>query len=278
MQGQDMFESEILHDEKAVQEQDRNKQTSVVGYDKTEDQEEPRERRTLIITLRVAAAKEGHDAVRSMALADLSNEQQAVVIPGEYIMMTDGDKSTPGEESCDQRSVDLADQFQEQEDVAIVDGAALEDSTMMNDRTFDLTPSFPIISRRTLDLVEDLSTSLQTIPMEIDYKTIANAWDSQAQAQPEESSWTTSPKSQNMFGEWLVPRTAKKTSKRSSRVTESLGDALHNVSWKDGDHELPSTAMYPAPSPYMLQFQVNREGEDDFEAIFGHSNPLSEME
>lgn len=276
MQGHDMFGPEISDDEEAAQAQDENKQRSVVGYDETDDQEEPQERRTLIVTLRVAAPEGGDDALRFMAPADLSKEQQAVVTldgvaPEEYTVMNDDDEPAPGEEIDNQSLVALANHAKEQQDVVILGETAPEEYTTMDDGTSDLTPGDPITSRRTFDLVEDLSTPLQTISLD------ADAWDFKAQTQPEESPWTTSPKLQNVFDEWLVPRTPKQTSKSLRLGIERLGDPLHNLSREDGDRELPSTMMHPAPDPYIRQFQVSTEGEDDFEAIFGHSSLLSEM-
>ena len=44
--------------------------------------------------------------------------------------------------------------------------------------TFDLSPRNPITSRRTLGFVEDLLTPLQTVPMDSDHETTAEARDS----------------------------------------------------------------------------------------------------
>ncbi len=67
-----------------------------------------------------------------------------------------------------------------------------------------LSPRDPVTSRRTLEFVEDLLTPPQTFPMDIDYDTIADAWDSGAERQqPEVSS---SPELENILDEWLVPK------------------------------------------------------------------------
>ena len=179
MQGQAMFEPE-LSDERAVHEQYEQGQISVPEDDETDGQEEPIERRTLVVTLRVAAPEERSDAQRPVASVDLWKEQQDVIITGVV---------GPGEH------------------------------TVMDDGTSDLSPDDPITSRRTLDFVEDLLTPLQTIPMEIDYETVANAWDSRrVHEEPPESPWTISPGLQGEFDEWLVPKTDSRASFRDATV------------------------------------------------------------
>ncbi|KAF6218463.1 hypothetical protein HO133_005812 [Letharia lupina] len=233
MRGQETFGPEILDEEEAAQEQDGNLQSSVAGGDEKDVQEKPIEQRTLITTLKVAAPEVRNNAQRLVALADLSKEQQAV---GEF------------------------------------DGAALEEYTVMDEGISDLSPGDPITSRRTLDFVEDLLTPLQTIPLEIDYETIANAWDSRrVQQQPEESPTTTSPGLQDVFDEWLVPKTPEQASETLPWDIQSLGHSLNDLSREDGDRELPSNMMRPPPDSYKRQFPATIEDGDDFEAIFGLS-------
>ena len=154
MQGQEIFESGLSDKEEAVQEQNtigqssvadkqevvqeqnENRRSNVVDDDETDDQGEPTERPTLVVTLKVAAPQERNDAQRSVASADLRKEQQ---------------------------------------DIVLLDGVEPEEYTVMDDGTSDLSLGDPITSRRTLDFVEDLLTPLQTLPMDIDYQTIADA-------------------------------------------------------------------------------------------------------
>ena len=69
-----------------------------------------------------------------------------------------------------------------------------------------LSPKDPVTSRRTAEFVNDLLTPPQALPMNIDYDTIAEAWDSRAvHQQPEVSPSPTSPDEQNVFDEWLAP-------------------------------------------------------------------------
>lgn len=174
MRGQDIFGPEISDDDDAVQEQDENGQTSGTDDDETDGKEEQIEPRTLIVTFRVGAPEEGNDIQRSVALADLPKEQQ---------------------------------------NVEILDGAAPEESTMMDEGISDLTPGDPITSRRTLDFVEELVNPMQTIPMDIDHETIANAWDSRdVQDQHEVSPLAASRGLQNVFDTWLVPRIPEQAS------------------------------------------------------------------
>lgn len=233
MRGQETFGPEILDEEEAAQEQDGNLQSSVAGGDEKDVQEKPIEQRTLITTLKVAAPEVRNNAQRLVALAGLSKEQQAVGEP---------------------------------------DGAALQEYTVMDEGISNLSPGDPITSRRTLDFVEDLLTPLQTIPLEIDYETIANAWDSRrVQQQPEESPTTTSPGLQDVFDEWLVPKTPEQASETLPWDIQSLGHSLNDLSREDGDRELPSNMMRPPPDSYKRHFPATIEDGDGFEAIFGLS-------
>ena len=234
LRGQEIFKPENSDDDETVQEQDENGQTSGTGDVETDDQEEQIEPRTLIVTFRVGAPEEENDAQESVALADLPKEQQ---------------------------------------DVMILDRAAPEEYTTMDEGISDLTPGDPITSRRTLDFVEDLVNPMQAIPMDIDYETIANAWDSRdVQKQREVSPLMASRGLHNVFDKWLVPMIPEQASETLPWDIESFSTPLHNsLSQGDGNRELPSDMMRPAPDPYMLQFQVRIEDEDDFEAVFGHS-------
>lgn len=206
LRGQETFGPEIP-DEPATQEQDGMGQNSVTDDAEIDDEEEPVERRTLIITLKVAAPKGGVDTQRPMALAITHKEQQ---------------------------------------DIVILDGAAEDEYTMMDEAISDLSPCDPITSRRTLDFVEDVVTPLRTIPMDIGYETIANAWDSRGvHEEPEELPSTTSPGLQSVFDEWLVTSTTEHGTETLLRDIQ-LGDPLHHLSREDGDCELPSNIMRPS--------------------------------
>lgn len=184
--------------------------------------------------------------------------------------------ATPEEGKDAQKSVALADLPREQQDV--FDRRAPEEISIMSDRIFSLTSGDPITSRYTLDFAEDLVSPLQIIPMEVDYETIANAWDPEGmQGQREESQLTTSPGLQNVFEEWLVAKTPEQASETLPWDTESLGDRLHHLSRADGNRELSSNMRCPSPTPNMQQFQTIRE-DGGFAAMFGHSSPLSEMD
>lgn len=231
MQSQEMFRPE-LSDKEAFQEQHQNGQTSVTEDDEIDDQEEPRERRTLVVTLRVAAPEGRSDAQRSVASADLWKEQQEVAIP---------------------------------------DVVGPEEHTVMDDGISE-SPGDPITSRRTLDFVEDLLTPLQTIPMEIDYETIANAWDSRGVSEePQESPLTISPGLQHEFDEWLVPETPEQASETPSWDMQSLGHPLHNPSQEHGDGRLPLEMMHSPQDPYMGPAQVTVGDDIDLDSIFGHA-------
>ena len=170
-QGQETSEPKTSDNDNATkkpQEPDDDVQTSVMDDDETHDREEPIERRSLIITVKVETPEERNDAPRSVALADVSKGQQ---------------------------------------DVVLLDRAAPEGYTTMGNGISDPRPDDPITSRRTLDFVEDLITGPQTIPMEIDYETIGNAWGSRGmQEQPDEAQM------QRVFDEWLVPNTPEQAS------------------------------------------------------------------
>ena len=173
MQGQETFDPEISDEEK-VQEQNDFGQVSVTEDDEIGDGEEPSERRTLVVTLRVAAPEEKSDAQGSVALADIPREQQ---------------------------------------DVVILSGVESQGYTVMDDRNPDLGAEDPITSRRTLDFVEDLLTSRQESSMDIDYETVANAWNSRGvHEQPRVSLLRISPGLQEVFDEWLVPKTPEQAS------------------------------------------------------------------
>lgn len=229
MQSQEIFEPE-LSDEDAVHEQHEHGQISVPEDDEIVDQEEPRERRTLVVTLRVAAPEERSDAQGSVASADLWKEQQEVVM---------------------------------------TDMVGPEENTVMDDGTSDLSPDDPTTSRRTLDFVEDLLTPPQTIPMEIDYETIAIAWDSRrVHEEPLESPMTIS---QGEFDEWLVPETPEQASETRPWDMQSSGHPLHNRSQVDGVGR-PSLEMRHSPQePYMGPAQVTVGDEVDLKSIFGHA-------
>ena len=170
-QGQETSEPETSDNDNATkepQEPDDDVQTPVMDDDETDDREEPTERRSLIITVKVGTPEERNDAPRSVALADVPKEQQ---------------------------------------DVVLLDRAAPEGYTTMDNGISDLSPNDPITSRRTLDFVEDLITGPQTIPMEIDYETFGNAWDSRGmEEEPDEAQM------QSVFDEWLVPNTPEQAS------------------------------------------------------------------
>ena len=236
MQGQEIFESGLSDKEEAVQEQNtigqssvadkqevvqeqnENRQSNVVDDDETDDQGEPTERPTLVVTLKVAAPQERNDAQRSVASADLRKEQQ---------------------------------------DIVLLDGVEPEEYTVMDDGTSDLSLGDPITSRRTLDFVEDLLTPLQTLPMDIDYQTIADAWDSRSgHEEPQESPATVSPVLQDVFGEWSVPMTSEQASETLPWNRPSLDHPLHVQTQEGGDGELPLDALRSPQDPYMGQPQV----------------------
>ena len=232
MQTQEVFGPE-LSDEEAFQEQHEMGQTSVVEDDEVDDQEEPRERRTLVVTLRVAAPEERSNAQISVTSVDLWKEQQEVIITG-------------------------------------VIGP--EEQTVIEDGTSDLSPGDPITSRRTLDFVEDLLTPPQTIPMEIDYETVAKAWDSRVvHAEPQESPLTISPGLQGEFDKWLVPKTPEQASETLSWYLQSLGQPLHNPSQGDGDGKLPLLIVRSPQDHNMGPVRVTMGDGTDLESIFGHA-------
>ena len=232
MQSQEMFGPE-LSDEEAFQEQHEIGQTSVIEDDEIDDQEEPRERRTLVVTLRVAAPEERSDAQISVTSVDQWKEQQEVIITG------------------------------------VVEP---EEHTVMEDGTSDLSPGDPITSRRTLDFVEDLLTPPQTIPMEIDYETVANAWDSRiVHAEPQESPLTIPPGLQGEFDEWLVPKTPEQAPETLLWDIKSLGHPLHNPSQGDGDGKLPLMIVRSPQDHTMGPVQVTMGDETGLESIFGHA-------
>ena len=170
------------------------------------------------------------------------------------------------------RSATLADPPKEQQGIAILIEATPEEDTIMDDGTSDLTPGDPITSRRTLDFVEDLVKPLETIPVEIDYQMIGNAWGSrEVREQPKESQLTVSQGLQDMFDEWLVPRSPEQASETLPWYTESFGDPLQIPIQEEENSELPSGMRHPGSDPYLPEFQVTGEGEDDLQAIFGHS-------
>lgn len=162
-----------ISDEETIREQS-NGQTSDGEDDETDEQEEPLERRTLIVTLKVAAPEENSEAQRLVASADLWKEQQGVVI---------------------------------------LNRVESQGYTVMDDGTSALTPGDPITSRRTLDFVEDLLTSRQESSMNTQYETVANAWTCGGiDEEPQESPLTISPGLQNIFDEWLVSKTPEQAS------------------------------------------------------------------
>ena len=178
-------------------------QISIPGDDHAGDQEEPPERQTLIMTFKTAAP-ETDNAQRSVAVADPAKEQQAVVV---------------------------------------LDRAAREKPTMMDDGTSDLSPGDPITSRRTLDYVEDFSDlspgDLITMSRTLDsVKDLVNppqtnAWNSnRMQEQPAERTSTTSPGLQSIFDEWLVPEHASET---LSGDTQTSGDPVRPLNLEDPD-------------------------------------------
>ena len=216
----------------AAKEQDENEQRSVTGGDRTDDQKEPMKSRTPVVSLKVAVPEEGNDDQRSVTLADLPKKQQGI---------------------------------------AILDEATPEEDTIMDDGISDLTPGDPITSRQTLEFVEDLVNSAQTIPMAIDYQMMGTAWDSrEVREQPKESQLTVSRGLQDMFDEWLIPMTPEEASETLSWDTETLGDPLQIPIQGEKNGEVPSGMKHPASDPYMPQFQVTGEDED-LKTIFGHS-------
>lgn len=215
-QGEETLGPDILDDKGSAPEQVVIEQASVTGNNEKDDKEGPKERRTLIISLRVAAPEERSDAQRSVAPVDHPQEQQ---------------------------------------DIVILNGVAPEEHTMMDEEISHPSPRDPITSRRTLDFVEDLINPLQAHSLEIDYDTIANALASRGmQELPEEPPSTTSQGLQSLFDEWLVPNTPEQASETLSGDTQTLADPLHRLSWEDGDDELPSSVMRPSPTLYMQQY------------------------
>ena len=172
MQDLEILEPEIS--EETAQEHNEDEKPFIMEDDETGDREEPLERRTLVVTLRVAAPEENSDA---------------------------------------QRSVTSADFWKEQQDVVTLNGVESHEYTVMDDGTSDLTPGDPITSRRTLDFVEDLLTSQQESSMDIDYETVAKAWITrEVHEELEESPLGISPGLQDVFDEWLVPKTPEQAS------------------------------------------------------------------
>ncbi len=107
--------------------------------------------------------------------------------------------------------------------------------------------------------------------MAIDYQTTGNAWDSrEVREQPQESQLTFSGRLQDIFDEWLVPGTPDQASETLPWDTETF-DPFQIPIQEENDGELPSGMQHPASDPYIPQFQVTGEGEDDLNAIFGHS-------
>ena len=157
--------------EEALRKQDGDRQIPIAKGDREDHQDRATKRRTVLTNLRVAPAADQGDAQRSAVFTESSQEQ-------------DQEDETPRE-------------------------AALETYTRRTHAsTFNPSPSDPITSERTLDFVEDLLTPLQTVPMDISSKSIANAWDSGAAPQRSDDSLpTTSPELQSIFDEWLVPIT-----------------------------------------------------------------------
>ena len=157
--------------EEATQKQDGNRQIPIAKGDRTDHQDRATEPRTVLTNHRVAPAADQRDAQRSAVFTGSSQEQ-------------DQEDGTPRE-------------------------AALETYTKRTHAsTFNPSPSDPITSERTLDFVEDLLTPLQTVPMDISSKSIANAWDSRAAPQQVDDSLpATSLELQSIFDEWLVSMT-----------------------------------------------------------------------
>ena len=202
VRGQEAPEAENFEEEEVAQEQDGHGQTPIASGDEKDDQEEAMERRTLIIAPEVAASAKKNDTQESDAIASSPKEQQ---------------------------------------DIEILHGTMLEQHIMMDDGIHDLDPGDPITSRRTLDLVEDLLTPLQTTPT-------AKAWNSRAvQEQPEDSLLTTSSVLQDAFDEVLAPMTPE----QASELVEELQLKMMG----------PSGALHAAIP--------GETGEDDFEAKFG---------
>ena len=162
----------ISKHQEATQNRDGNVQIPIASSNQTDHQDQTTERQTISHFLEATATADLHDTQRSLVSTETFQEQaqrEYEEVFGEAPLLENTDRLT-------------------------------------NDRTSNPCPGDPITSQRTLDLVEDLLTPLQTVPMDISYETIAEACNSRVGPRPADGSVLTfSPEEQAMFDEWLVP-------------------------------------------------------------------------
>ena len=111
-----------------------------MGSNRTDHQDQPTERYTILTTLRATAPADQSDAQISVVFTESSQEQ-------------------------------------DQEDAKSREAALDNYTKRTDDGTYNPCPNDPITSERTLDFVEDLLTPLQTVPMNIRCKTTEIARD-----------------------------------------------------------------------------------------------------
>ena len=172
----------ISKHQEATEKRDGNVQIPIASSNQTDDQDQTTERQTTSHSLNATATADLHDTQRSVVSTESFQEQEQ------------------------QEHESFQEQAQREYEEVFCESHLENTNRLTNERTSNPSPGDPITSQRTLDLVEDLLTPLQTVPMDISYETIAKACNSRVGPRPADGSVLTfSPEEQAMFDEWLVP-------------------------------------------------------------------------